>query len=77
MEIMIGDGMCVMPDRFSFYHLQAQSNTDLLRLAFSLDTWFRRSGFEPHKVSPQIIELCAGFGGMGIGTGFLKTARPC
>ena len=44
-EIMIGDEIFVTLCRFSFFHLQVQSNTDLLCLAFSLDTWFRRSRY--------------------------------
>ena len=40
-------------------------------IAANEESWAVRTAFDPEHPSPYIMELCAGFGGMGIGSSFL------
>ena len=42
-----------------------------LQLHHTEHTWWQQAHFDPQHLSPAILELAAGFGGMGIGVAFL------
>ena len=61
--------------RVTVYDVQVVLVDSLLKLVATEDTWWRRAHSTTHHLSPALLELGAGFGGMGIGASFLG-ARP-
>ena len=59
------------PGRVTLYDFVIQSNEDLLILSATDASWWCYAADPFAPLSPKILELCAGLGGMGIGAAYL------
>ena len=55
----------------TFYGLEVFETTPCLVLVPASDFWWKRATDPKEPLAPFLLELCAGFGGMSIGTAFL------
>ena len=51
------------------YNMQVQCQAPLT-LSVGPNSWRTSSSFQPTTLEPRILELCAGFGGMGVGAAY-------
>lgn len=58
------------PGRYSMYDFEVVDDDGLLFLSKGTESWWFQA-VERSGLSPQVVELCAGMGGMGIGCSFL------
>ena len=61
----------VSPGRISMFNYQAHREDSLVFLTSSSTSWMRRAPSLEQGLLPDLVELCAGSGGMGTGTKFL------
>lgn len=62
--------MSLDPGRWTLYDFIALIDDGLLSLSACSAAWWLRVE-DHHRLSPGVLELCAGMGGMGIGSAFL------